>query len=701
MKKIVNEKIEECHLVRKAVIYIRQSSERQVQHHIESGRLQYELTDRANVLGWANPIIINEDLGKSADIYYERSGFQSLVTRVSMGNVGIVLSFEATRLARNNRDWYHLIDLCTIFDTLLGDHHAIYDPKDPNDRLLLGIKGTMSEAELNLIKFRMRQGRLSKARRGALYTTLPPGYSFDVDGLVEKSPDIREQEAIELIFKKFKELGSARQTHLWFVQENISVPVNSKRDIEGKKRRWQLPAYSFILQFLHNPFYAGAYVYGRRGSRVFYEDGHIKKTNGHFKKPEEWEVFIKDHHEGYISWEQYEENIFIMKNNQRTGVGDEAVGAIRNGKGLLGGGLLRCQRCGRKMHVRYWGKGGTNPRYVCEGDFPQGGNYCQSFSGSKTDRVFEEELFKAIEPASIQASVEACEVVNQKYQDKIRYLEKELENAQYEANRAFTQYNQVDPNNRLVASELERRWNDKLDGLNEVRERIEKEKSEIKRPTQEEILKVKSLSDRLPEIWRHPETDPAIKKRIIRMLVEEVLIHLDEEKPLLTMTIHWKGGVHTQVQFKKPVNGDPPPNKTQENIVELLGNLAPHYPDEEIARIFNCHKFKTGHDNPWTRTRVRGLRVKNNIAPFDRNQKRDVLSLNEAAKRLEVNCYTIRELIKRGLIKSKQIIKHAPFEIESSELEKEIVKKVVRNLRAGQALRSMAGVNQNQISIFQ
>ena len=248
---------------------------------------------------------------------------------------------------------------------------------------------------------------------------------------------------------------------------------------------------------------------------------------------------------------------------------------------------------------------------------------------------------------------------------------------------------------------MERRWNDKLDALNEVKERIEKKKSEIKRPTQEEILKVQSLSKSLPEIWRRPETDPAIKKRIIRMLVEEVLIVLDDDKFLVTMTIHWKGGIHTQVQFKKPVNGDPPPNKTDEDIVELLSKLAPHYPDEEIARILNCHKFKTGYGNSWTRTRVRGLRVNNNIAPFDRNQKRDVVSLNEAAKRLEVNCYTIRELIKRGVVISKQIIKHAPFEIESSELDKEIVKKVVRGLKAGQPLRSMGGINEGQMSFFQ
>jgi DNA invertase Pin-like site-specific DNA recombinase len=212
MKTIVNDKIHPEHLCRKAVIYIRQSSERQVQHHRESTRVQYALTERANLLGWTNPLIIDEDLGKSAGYDSERSGFQRVVTQVGMADVGIVISFEATRLARNNRDWYHLIDLCMIFDTLIGDHQSVYDPKDPNDRLLLGMKGTMSEAKLNLIKLRMRQGRLSKARRGVLYSTLPPGYSFCDKDTVVKSPDIREQQSIGLIFSKFKELGSARQT---------------------------------------------------------------------------------------------------------------------------------------------------------------------------------------------------------------------------------------------------------------------------------------------------------------------------------------------------------------------------------------------------------------------------------------------------------------------------------------------------------
>ena len=700
MKVTLNPKISDYHLARAAIIYIRQSSERQVQQHVESARLQYALVERAAQLGWTQPLVIDEDLGKSAGYEAQRSGFQRLVTQVSMGEVGIVISLEATRLARNNRDWYQLIDLCTIFDTLIGDHQGVYDPKDLNDRLLLGMKGTMSEAELNLIKFRMRQGRLSKARRGALYSTLPPGYMLCEDGSVDKVADIQEQQAIELIFSKFKELGSARQAYLWFVEQNIAVPVNRKRDIAGAKRRWQLPNYSFIIQLLRNPFYAGAYAYGRRTTRVSYVDGRIKKTGGHYQPMEQWQVLIKDHHPGYISWSQYEQNVLTMKRNQTNHKGSEAVGAVRSGKGLLVG-LLRCQRCGRKMQVRYWGKWGVYPRYVCPGEFYHGGNYCLAFSGLKTDQVFEDELFKVIEPAAVQASLAACEVINDTYQEKIKYLEKEHERARYEAQRAFVQYNQADPLNRLVAGELERRWNEKLEDLNAIEARIETEKAQISKPTAEQIETIRSLSQHLPQVWRHPQTDPAIKKKIIRMVVEEVLMDLNDETRMLTMTIHWKGGVHTQVQFQKPSNMDPPPNKTNPDVVELLRELAPCYADEEIARIFNCHQLKTGYGNPWNRTRVRGLRVNNKIAPFDRKQKREVFSLNEAAKRLDVNPYIIRQLIKKGIIEAKQIIKHAPFIIKRSELGKDSVKEVVQRIKQGARISQISSVNEEQLSLFE
>lgn len=697
MQTALNPKINDSHLSRKAVVYVRQSSEKQVRQHVESGRLQYALTQRAQDLGFKNTVVIDEDLGKSAGYDSQRTGFNNLVSMVGMKEVGIVISLEATRLARNNRDWYHLMDLCSLFDTLIGDQQVIYDPKDANDRLVLGMKGSMSEAELNLIKFRMKQGRLSKAKRGELINMLPSGYVFDSNRKVVKSNDTREREAIALVFKKFEELGSAKQTYIWLLDEKIKLLVYNPRTMEVSIRRWQLPTYGMIQQMLHNPFYAGAYVYGRRETRVFYEDGQIKKTAGHHRKPEDWDVLIKDHHEGYISYEQYEKNVLQMKNNSHTHRADESVGAVRAGKAILVG-LVRCGRCGRKMYVRYWGKSGTNARYVCPGDFSQGGSYCQSFAAMKTDEVFSEELFKAIEPAAVQASIDACQALDEMHVEKLRYLDRELENARYEANRAFTQYNAADPLNRLVVTELEKQWNEKLVALEEVEKRIESEKAVTPDPTPEEISMVRSLCERLPEVWEHPQTDPIIKKRIIRLMIEEVIMRLDEAEPMLDMTIHWKGGIHTQVRFKKPTKGDPSYNKTEDNVVELLQKLAPHHTDEEIARILNCHRLKTGLGNDWTRVRVRGLRANNKIAPFDRKKERNVLSLNQTAKRLELNPNTVRYLIQKGIIKAEQLVKYAPFMIEASELEKEELKSIVRELKKGHSLRKLGVVNKNQIS---
>lgn len=699
MSALGNEKITDGHLQRQALIYIRQSSQRQVEQHVESGRMQYALVERAKSLGWATPTIIDEDMGKSAGYDSERSGFQRVVTQVGMGSVGLVLSLEATRLARNNRDWYHLIDLCTLFDTVIGDHQSLYDPKDPNDRLLLGVKGTMSEAELNLIKFRMRQGRLSKARRGELHTTLPPGYILNTDGQVEKTPDLREQQMIALVFAKFREHGSATAAHRWFVEERIAVPVTVKRDVEGKKLRWQVPKYSFIRQFLRNPFYAGAYAYGRRGVRVKYENGVIKKTGGHPKPRKDWEVLIRDHHEGYITWEQHEENLRIMAGNVYTGRADESVGAVRKGRGLLVG-LMRCRRCGRKMHVRYWGKSGTHPQYACSGEFYNGGSYCQAFSARKTDLVFEHELFKALEPVAVRAAVQASQDLQRTSQEKFAVLERAADQAGYEARRAEMQYQQVDPLNRLVAAELERRWNEKLNIHQEVLARLEKERREICSPTPEQIQEVQSLSECLPEVWQNPKTDPVIKKRIIRLLVNEVLLLLDEKTSTITMTVHWKGGVHSNVEFKKPVRGDTT-TKTNEDIVELLGKLAPWYPDEDIAKIFNCHRLKTGIGNAWNRVRVRSLRSSHKIDPFDRTKKGDVLSLNEAAKILGVSPNTVRTMISKGVMQAQQIIKHAPFMISRAELEKEAVKKAMCQLGKGRSAKAIGVVSKDQLELYQ
>jgi len=362
------------HLQRKSIIYVRQSSEKQVLNNKESQHLQYALQDRAKAFGWRKVEIIDEDLGKSAATGAQRrEGFERLITTVTLGEVGIIFSREVSRLSRTNKDWCHLFEVCGLFDTLIGDEEHIYDPNNIDDQLVLGIKATMSIVELKILKMRMIAGMENKAKRGELKRILPPGYLWDETGKIVKDPDKRVQESMILVFSKFKEIGSIRQTYLWFQNNAIELPVN--KFVSGKRRLiWQLPTKSFIRDVLQNPCYAGAYVWGRRITRNKYEDGRIIKRMSTFLKPEESRVLIKDHHEGYIDWKSFEENQDMITKNSLHCSTDERVGAAREGQGLLAG-LLRCGHCGRKIHVRYWGRQGTVAWYMCKGDFDSGGRY--------------------------------------------------------------------------------------------------------------------------------------------------------------------------------------------------------------------------------------------------------------------------------------------------------------------------------------
>ncbi len=364
------------HLKRRAVVYVRQSSMRQVRDNVESQRLQYALTERARELGWQDIEIIDTDLGVSASAGTARAGFERLVAAVALGEVGIVLSREVSRLSRNDKDWCHLTEVCQAFETLIGDEDQVYDLDMMDDQLVLGIKGTMSVVELKVLKMRMLQGRIEKARRGEYFTIMPPGYVLDGDKKVVFDPDERIRKSIALVFRKFRELWSARQTYQWFVSNDVQLPVN--KCLGGKmKLVWQLPKPSFIQSMLSNSFYAGAYTHGRGITVVEFKDGQlVKRRRRAARRAEECEVFIPDHHEGYIDWRTYEEIRERMSRNcLRSGDADPQIAAVRAGQGLLTG-LLRCAHCGRKLHVRYWGRSGTAPRYQCAGDYRWGGEYC-------------------------------------------------------------------------------------------------------------------------------------------------------------------------------------------------------------------------------------------------------------------------------------------------------------------------------------
>src|SRR6266571_639193 len=457
------------HLARKAIVYLRQSSEKQVRENKESQRLQLDLAERMRALGWKEVEIINCDLGSSAAIASaRRDGFERVLSSVALGEVGIVGSREASRLSRTDKDWCRLLEVCQIFGTLLADEQQIYDLNYLDDQLVLGIKGTLSVIELKVLRQRLQEGQESKARRGELFKRLPVGYVLDAMGKVVFHPDRRVCEAVQLVFTKFRERWTVRQTFQWFRDHDVELPANP---IQGTRLVWKIPTQSLIRDMLCNPFYAGAYVWGRRPVATVLAEGRLEKRQGATRRAEDCRVFIPDHHVGYIDWATYEENQRMIRRNSVNWQGDESMAAIRAGQGLLVG-ILRCGHCGRKLHVRYWGGTGTNARYLCKGDYDDGGKYCIGFGGAWVDRRLSQELLKVISGFGVDASLRAIEQLSAGAAEQRAALSSKLEQLQYEAKKAFEQYDAVDARNRLAATELERRWNEKLEAIAETKHRL-------------------------------------------------------------------------------------------------------------------------------------------------------------------------------------------------------------------------------------
>src|SRR5437773_2813942 len=447
-------KIKPEHLARKAIVYLRQSSERQVRQNKESQQLQYAVAERVRGLGWKQVEIINSDLGSSAGLASaQREGFERVLSLVALGEVGIVGSRELSRLSRTDKDWCRLLEVCQIFGTLIADEQQVYDLNYLDDQLVLGIKGTLSVVELKVIRQRLLAGQESKARRGELFKRLPIGYARDPVGKVVFHPDRRICEAIRLVFIKFRELWSVRQTFQWFRDHDVELPANP---IRGTRLVWKIPSQSLVTDILRNPFYAGAYVWERRPMETSLVEGRLKKRQGPYRRPHDCRVFIAGHHAAYIDWATYEENQRMTHRNSVNWVPDESMAPIRAGQGLLVG-LLRCGHCGRKLHVRYWGGTGTNARYLCKGDYDDGGQYCIGFGGATVDRRISDELLKVISPLGVAASLKAIEELSASDTAQRLALSSKLEQLGYEARKAFEQYNAVDARNRLAASELERR----------------------------------------------------------------------------------------------------------------------------------------------------------------------------------------------------------------------------------------------------
>lgn len=656
-------KITADHLARSAYVYVRQSTPGQVHRNHESRRRQYGLAERAKQLGWSDVVVVDDDLAISGD-GVKRPGFERLLVAICEGQAGTVLTIEASRLARNGRDWHTLLEFCGLVNCLIIDEDGVYDARLPNDRLLLGMKGTMSEMELSLFRQRVSEARMLKAKRGELFATIAVGYrKVAHEDQIEKEPDQRVQQAITLVFKKFAELQSVRQVHRWLRQEGIALP-NTAYGPQGRQVVWKLPIYQAVYGIITNPIYAGAYAYGRSTHRIRLEQGRKRIVRGLRQTQENWSVLILDHHEGYISWAEYERNIEVIAHN----AGNKGLmvrRAVRRGAALLSG-LLRCGHCGRKMQVSY--AKGTH-RYFCVGaNQADGAGHCISFGATRADQAVSAEVLRILLPLGVEAALKAIEAQDANADDGRRQVELALQQARYESNRAQQQYDLVDPANRIVAAELERRWNERLLAVRELETKLEQMQTR-QRPSLSEAERAQflTLGTDLERAWNHQAATPETRKRILRTVIVEIVARVDDNE--IDLKIHWQGGDHTQLNVRKARSGehrwilDAP-------TTDIIRELARQVPDYRIASILNRAGKRTGRDNAWNEARVRAFRSNHGIEVYREGERAERGELNEleAAQVLGTCRMTVHRLIKRGILKAQQACQGAPWVIKTEAL---------------------------------
>jgi DNA invertase Pin-like site-specific DNA recombinase len=680
----MNDKIKPEHRQRAAYVYVRQSTQYQVRHHREGQQRQYELEPRARQLGFGQVVVIDEDLGRSGSGLQERPGFGRLLAAVCQGLAGAVLALEASRLARNNRDWHHLVDLCALTNTLLIDDDGIYDPKVLNDRLLLGLKGTMSEFELGLMRQRARQAYLQKVKRGEALWEVPVGFVRAKDGRIEKTPDRQVQQAIEMVFTKFRHLGSARQTLLWLRDECLTLP-HAVAGSAGQEVIWRAASLSRVQQVLRNPCYAGAFAFGRTATRMIVQEDRIRRGASRRYRPQaEWEVLIVDHHAGYIRWAEYLENRAIMARNVARRE-SESAGAVKRGPALLSG-LLRCGRCGRKLHVGYSGSDGKVGRYLCIGRREErGSGSCFSMGRLKVDQSVVEQVLAAVAPGGMEAALQASEASAAADSEKRRALELALERARYEAQRARRQYDLADPENRLVTGELETRWNRALQSVAELEERVQTLTAAPPKISADQKKQLLELGEDLPRVWNDPRTSVELKKQILRTVIEEIMVQSDPDRSEHRLQIHWVGGVHTELVVPRNRAGRTS-RQADGKVLELVGELVKVCEDRMIAITLNRLGYRTGQGNPWNQSRVGAFRHTHGLPKFE--PRADWMTLEEAARELAVSSKIVHTLLRKGILPGRQVVACAPWVIERKDLELPLVRAAAQAARRGRHVPS-------------
>jgi excisionase family DNA binding protein len=667
------------HLARSAYVYVRQSTADQLANNPESRRRQYELATRARSLGWQNVVVIDDDLGRSGG-GQARPGFERLLAAICAEAAGAVLAIEASRLARNGRDWHTLLEFCAFVNSLIIDEDGIYDPRLVNDRLLLGMKGTFSELELSILRQRSQEALRLKAARGDLHTTVAIGYRRGADDRLEQDPDRRIREALTLVFRKFGEIGSVRQLALWLRQERIDLPIVAY-GLQGRIVQWCPPRYNTVHRLLTNPVYGGAYVFGRTGSRVRFEGGRKVITRGVARRRDEWEVLLVDHHDGYISWEEYERNQSTIAANANM-KGAMVPGSVRNGGGVLAG-LLRCGHCGRKLKVQHNGLRGV-ARYVCnDADVNHATRRkCIAFGNMRVDAAVSAEVLRVISPLALEAAFQMIGDRERAGAERLRQSELALEQARYEATRARRQYDAVDPDNRLVAGELERRWNECLAAVAQIEDEIRSVRDDQPAAvSDDDRAALLALADDLPQLWNHPAASAETRKRILRAVLNEIVVTAEPDR--LHLMLHWQGGDHTRLEVVKNRTGQHR-WKTATTTEELIRELARMLPDQSIASVLNRLGKRSAKGHTWTQVRVRNFRCEYRIAIYregERTERRELI-LHEAASRLGVSKMTVIRLIRDGLLPARQVCVGAPYVIQEADLAHPAVRRAIENGRA-------------------
>jgi len=679
-------------LKRKAVVYIRQSTQTQVQVNLESQRRQYELVDEARRRGFRDVEVIDDDLGRSASGTVARPGFEKLVAWLCAGDVGAVLCFDASRLARNGRDWHHLLELCGLVEARVIDLDGVYNPCRPNDRLLLGMKGSISEFELGVLRARMLDAARSKARRGELRISVPIGYIWHREIGLGLDPDIRVQEATRLIFSRFRQLGSARQVHLSLRSEGVHFP----RPSDGKKMisfEWTPIRYRNVISVLKNPFYAGAYAYGKSEHRTEIIDGRARKTYGHGRPLDDCEILLKGHHEGYIDWAEFERNQKQLSTNAYRR--SDGVKSGRGGRALLVG-MLVCGRCGRRMTVNYTSHAphrAYQPVYRCDrGNVMLGQRRCMMFGGLRVDKAVGQELIRAVEPMAVEAALAAERRHMEGQAEQRRVLELELQQARYEAALAERRYAACDPDNRLIAATLEKSWEAALRRVQDCELRLAATAAALATVPTPDFA---GVADDLEAAWKAPGVTMRTRQQLLRALVNEITVDIDEAAREIVLAIHWKGGQHSELRLRKPQTGGHD-CKTPDDALAIIRSMAARWSDEDIAATLNRMGFPTGQGKTWTGRRVGDIRrIRGIHAYLSADKDGEWLTMREAAHQCGVTNHRIRRLIQAGVLPAEQVVRGAPYQIRASDLQSEPVVRAMG--RKGGPCHLEA---QNQIPMF-